>query len=240
MGNLIGGGTNVNQINNKYSDAEIKERIGLLFYNNKDVMLTETSAPQLMSDIESPMKRRNLSAKRYKKYALDINQIIQDGGVIIDSDIHNSSDHDEPVLPSLKTKQDDMTTHEYFRKLPEVMSPTAALVEVIKRGGGRESDDEIDDEIDFDDYGDDDDDKIEFDDDDFDDDSPAKDSDGDDILGDLSETKKKEKKKEKKPETESSFNSADSELKILPFYSTSSASDYSFRKPHPYIKSRFN
>lgn len=57
------------------------------------------------------------------------------------------------------------------------------------------------------------------------------------------EKKKKEEEEFEEEEkinsySETSYNSASSEMNVLPFYSSSSSSDYSFK--HPFVKNRFN
>ena len=83
---------------------------------------------------------------------------------------------------------------------------------------------------------DDDEDEEEEDDDDDDDEIDIMNDDDDDDDDDDDEGK--DKTENINGFSETSFNSRSSNINILPFYSTSTASDYSFK--HPYIKNRFN
>ena len=191
---------------------------------------------------------------KYEKYYIDFDRVIQNGGVVSEGEdsedyekISEFSEFERIKQHLLKTMgkgqsggdmigEDDDLTRLFDQAVSETTEPGAAKLKNLRNflyvltGGNDEVEDEDDDDEDEEEKEDmepleaEDVDEKEKDDDDDDDDG---DDDDDDEVPEEEGMNKF---------SETSYNGSP-DLNILPFYSTSSSSDYSFK--HPYIKNRF-
>lgn len=230
--------------------------------NFNDAPTEETRIPATPETIPSVANGGYGRPAKYQKYYIDFNKVAQNGGVVsdVESDeyqaISEFSEFERIKKHLLRTMEEErgqmggqMSEDDLSRLFEQTVSDTSAdgqenlknlrnFLSVLRggstRGGGDDDDDEgVSDDVDVDDEED----KPVVVDEDNDSDGDVmavSDDDEDDEADEADEAGEKKVN----AYSETSYNNRSSDINILPFYSTSSASDFSFK--HPYVKNRFD